>query len=55
MKPRIKLDPTRPGWGKWECFSIRISSQGNQYRREGKGYTLQEAYTKWYLAGPRPD
>lgn len=47
MKPRIKLDPTRPGTGKWMCTSTRIPNWGGFHIVEGKGYTPQQAYLKW--------
>lgn len=42
-KPIIRLDRSKPGSGKWECYSrygVRI----------GKGYSIQEAYRKWSRA-----
>jgi hypothetical protein len=51
MKPRLRLDRTRPGTGKWECVSDQQSFYGNDYQRVGKGYTLQNAYAKWLRCG----
>lgn len=47
MKPHIKLDPTRPGRGKWQCESTRIPYWGGIHVLQGKGYSPIEAYRKW--------
>jgi hypothetical protein len=50
-KPHLALDRTRPGTGRWQCVSQAQSFYGNDYERQGKGYTMQDAYAKWLRCG----
>lgn len=52
MKPIIKLDPTRPNRGKWQCTSTRTPHCGGVHVVQGKGYSPLAAYQNWQRAQP---
>lgn len=55
-KPHLRLDPTRPGTGKWECTSHETGFLGGLHVRCGKGYSPALAFLKWLRCrsvGPR--
>lgn len=51
MKPHIEACHTKLGVMKWRCFTKHTTEDGYAYEREGKGYTVAEAYRKWRRAG----
>lgn len=50
-KPHIVIEHSFSSHKKWRCFTWEVSFMGNRYCREGKAYSLKEAYFKWLRAG----